>query len=249
MPTRKRELRREAVRLVDTRVGRQEAAGRRAALVEGASQRPAPPRVRSRQVERRQEPAADGEDGRREQQVQADGRQQRLDDAPGRHLLPDQEVEGEAADRDEHGHDDDGEERRVQAVAPGRLAVAAGPVAGERRAAARSRRACPASGCRAGGRRRSPATAPATEPRSSATPISVRSRRSGVPPRMSIPTTIVACRSAATKTSTAIAAASLTGAGSRRVGRARQRRRATRSRRRRPAAPAGRGRSASGPRS
>ena len=46
--------------------------------------------------------------------------------------LAEQEVQDERAERYEHRHDGDREERRVRAVAAGRLAVAADPVAGER---------------------------------------------------------------------------------------------------------------------
>ena len=126
-----RELRREAIRLGHTRVGRQEAAGRRAALVEGASQRACTSAVRSDRSNGgrslRQTAKTGAASSRFRPMVGSSVSTTRRADTSS----PMQEVEGEAADRDEHGHDDDREERRVQAVAPGGLGVAPGPVAGD----------------------------------------------------------------------------------------------------------------------
>src|SRR5215210_457113 len=75
---------------------------------------------------------AEREDRRRDEQVQRDAGQERLEErAPRRHLLAEQEVEPEPGIRDEDRDDHDGEQRRVRAVAARRLAVAPGPVAGE----------------------------------------------------------------------------------------------------------------------
>ena len=54
------------------------------------------------------------------------------DDRSGRRALPEHEVHDEQSELVEHRHDGDREERRVRAVAAGRLAVAADPVARER---------------------------------------------------------------------------------------------------------------------
>jgi hypothetical protein len=51
---------------------------------------------------------------------------------PGGCALAEHEVQEQQAERIEHRHDGDGEERRVRAIASGRLAVASDPVAGER---------------------------------------------------------------------------------------------------------------------
>jgi hypothetical protein len=50
---------------------------------------------------------------------------------PRGHVLAEHVVEREPADGGQHRQDDDGEERRVRAVAARRLAVAAGPVPGD----------------------------------------------------------------------------------------------------------------------
>ena len=60
-------------------------------------------------------------------------RDQPLDeDAAGRDRVSEQEVQDEDADRVEHGDDGNRDERRVRAVAAGRLAVAPDPVAADR---------------------------------------------------------------------------------------------------------------------
>src|SRR5918996_4775872 len=84
-------------------------------------------------VERRQHGAAQREDRRREDQVEAHagdgGVEQR---PPRRDLLADEEVEHEAEHEHERRHDDDRDDGRVGAVAPGGLSITAGPVAGQR---------------------------------------------------------------------------------------------------------------------
>ena len=66
-------------------------------------------------------------------EVEHERRQQRLEErAPARDLLAEQEVEPVADVRDRDRGHEDGQQRRVAAVAAGRLAVAPGPVAGER---------------------------------------------------------------------------------------------------------------------
>src|SRR4029450_2777371 len=73
------------------------------------------------------------EDRQRQQEVERDRPGQLLDqDDLGRSGLPEEEVHDERPDRVEHGHDRDGQERRVRAVASRRLAVAPDPEPGER---------------------------------------------------------------------------------------------------------------------
>ena len=85
------------------------------------------------ELARRQQPADERVDRQRQQQVQqrSPAAAPRRDDA-GRRRVAEHEAEDERADRVEHRDDGDREQRRVRAVAPGRLAVAADPVAGER---------------------------------------------------------------------------------------------------------------------
>src|SRR3954451_23518118 len=83
-------------------------------------------------VERRQELRHDPVDGRREDQVQRDRRDERLDeDAPRRDRVAEQEVQHEHSDGVEDRDDGDGHERRVRAVAAGGFAVAPDPVAAD----------------------------------------------------------------------------------------------------------------------
>src|SRR5215203_2825536 len=77
--------------------------------------------------------AAEGEHRPRDGEVEHEGREQRLEEgAPGRELLAEEEVEAVAGVGDRNRGDEHGQERRVRAVAAGRLAVAAGPVARQR---------------------------------------------------------------------------------------------------------------------
>src|SRR3954454_1851228 len=75
---------------------------------------------------------AEAEHGERQRDVHEDEpRQVDEHELPVRRLLQ-ENLEGEGRDRDDHRRDGDGEVRRVRAVAAGRLAVAADPVAGRR---------------------------------------------------------------------------------------------------------------------
>src|SRR5437764_2257510 len=85
-----------------------------------------------RPVERPQHSAAERVHGRGQDEVEEDRREERVEeDEPRGDVVTDHEVEDELAERREDGDDGDGDERRVAAVAAGRLAVAADPVAGD----------------------------------------------------------------------------------------------------------------------
>ena len=82
---------------------------------------------------RADQPAAERVDRDRDEEVQQDAREKRVDeDEPRGARLTEHEVEGERCGGIEDGHDRDGEERRVRSVTPGRLAVAADPVPRDR---------------------------------------------------------------------------------------------------------------------
>src|SRR4051794_30555126 len=82
---------------------------------------------------RRQDPPDRGVHRECDQEVEEDGRHERVDEhGAGRGVLPEHEVEHQRADREQDADDGDREQRRVAAVAAGRLPVAADPVADER---------------------------------------------------------------------------------------------------------------------
>ena len=106
------------------------------------------------------------------------------------------------ADRVEHGDDGHREQRRVRAVAPGRLAVAADPEAGE---GEQERREPERAELRDVEHEPGPEAekAPKIEPVESETATRRTSTRSGEPPRIPIEETIVTCTTTAKKKSTA----------------------------------------------
>src|SRR5919201_949536 len=84
-------------------------------------------------VERAYHAADERVHGQRQNQVEEDLRRQAIDeDDARRRVLPEHEVQRERADRVGDRDDADGDERCVRPVAPGRLAVAPDPVAGDR---------------------------------------------------------------------------------------------------------------------
>ena len=143
-----RGLRRQAVRLFDSRIGRKE-------TVPLAKER-GPPSARSRQSSGGSSFVTIQYTGAVRMRLNAIVGDERLEqDAPAGDGIAEQEVEHQHADRVEHRHDGDGEVRRVGAVAARRLAVAADPVAAHRQQRATSGRASGGWRCRARARRRS----------------------------------------------------------------------------------------------
>src|SRR5712691_10860584 len=85
-----------------------------------------------RPLRRRHHPADERVDGNGQQEVDHHSHGQRVDeDESRRRRLPEHEVQDERAELVQHGDHGDREQRRVCAVATGRLAVATRPVTGE----------------------------------------------------------------------------------------------------------------------
>src|SRR5262249_33248992 len=83
-------------------------------------------------LDRREQPAHEAVDRPGQEEVPEELRRQRRDDVVGRHGAAEEEPEGKAAEGVEHRHHEDGQIGRVEAVARGRLAVAADPESGDR---------------------------------------------------------------------------------------------------------------------
>src|SRR4051794_24772638 len=85
------------------------------------------------QLGRREEPAAERVDRHRQEEVERQLGRERVDEhRAGWRRLAEEEVQRQASERVQDRHDPDGQERRVRAVARGRLAVAPDPEAAHR---------------------------------------------------------------------------------------------------------------------